>query len=44
MWDYVTHKRWCGAAVAKMYSGPLATALERAYPHAKGWTIRTVAL
>lgn len=39
MWDYVTHKSWCGAAAAKMYSGPLAKALKKAYPHAKRWTI-----
>ena len=39
MWDYVTDKRWCGAAAAKMYSGPLAKALKRAYPLAKRWTI-----
>ena len=39
MWDYVTHKSWCGAAAEKMYSGPLAKALRRAHPHQKRWTI-----
>ena len=35
MWHY-TEGRWTGAAAAHMYSGPLLSALKRAYPGHKG--------
>ena len=35
MWHY-TEGKWTGAAAARMYSGPLLTALRRAYPNHKG--------
>ena len=32
VWEYIDGRNWNGAVAAEMYSGPVATALRRAYP------------
>ena len=38
MWHYVAG-RWNGEAAAKMYKGPLAKALKKAFPNKRSWVV-----